>query len=83
MAVATAVPALAEDTSPGAAQSRIERAVVSCAVNGIRDEEALAALAALTSSLGEKRTQIMDLWEAPVMVNEALPDDLPEDDSLC
>jgi hypothetical protein len=25
----------------------------------------------------------MDLWNAPVSVNEQLPDDLPDDDSLC
>ena len=25
----------------------------------------------------------MDLWETPVTVNEELPDDLPDDDSLC
>lgn len=83
MAVTMAVPALAEETSPDAAQSQIERAVVSYAVNGTRDEEALSALAALNPSLGEKWTRIMDLWEAPVMVNEALPDGLPEDESLC
>ena len=83
MAVASMVLALAEETSPDAAQSQIERTVVSYAANGTRDEEALSALAALDPSLGEKWTRIMDLWEAPVMVNEALPDGLPGDDSLC
>lgn len=64
-------------------RSQIERAVVSYAANGTRDEEALSALASLNPSLGEKWMRIMDLWETPVTVNEALPDGLPEDDSLC
>ena len=83
MTATIAVPALTEETSPDAAQSQIERDVVSYAANGTRDEEALSALAALNPSLGEKWTRIMDLWEAPVTVNEALPDGLPGDDSLC
>ena len=83
MAAAAVIPALAEDASPDAAQSQIERAVVSYAANGTRDAEALDALAALDSSLGEKWTRIMDLWEASVEVNEELPDGLPEDDTLC
>ena len=66
-----------------AAQGQIERAVVSYAANGTRDDEALAALALLEPSLGEKWARIMDLWETPVTVNPELPDDLPEDDSLC
>ena len=77
------VPVLGEESSRDAAQSQIERAVVSWAANGTRDEEALSALASLDPSLGEKWTRIMDLWAAPVEVNEALPDGLPEDDSLC
>ena len=64
-------------------RSQIERAVVSYAANGTRDEEALSALASLNPSLGEKWMRIMDLWETPVTVNEALPDGLPDDDSLC
>jgi hypothetical protein len=64
-------------------RSQIERAVVSYAANGTRDEEALSALASLNPSLGEKWMRIMDLWETPVTVNEALPDGMPDDDSLC
>ncbi|MBR6954602.1 MAG: YdcF family protein [Clostridia bacterium] len=78
LAVALAVPAAAEE-----AQSRIERAVVTYAAEGTRDRQALAGLAALDPALGEKWTRIMDLWETPVVVRDALPDDLPEDDSLC
>ena len=81
IATAVMVPAAAEE--PATAQSQIERAVVSYAANGTRDEEALSALASLNPSLGEKWTRIMDLWETPVTVNEALPDGLPDDDSLC
>ena len=65
------------------AQSRIERAVVSYAAEGVRDDQALSALAMLDPSLGEKWARIMDLWETPVAVHDELPDDLPEDDSLC
>ena len=83
LAVTVMIPAQAEEMSPDAAQSQIERAVVSYAANGIRDGEALSALSALDSSLGEKWTRIMDLWETPVTVNGELPDGLPEDDSLC
>ena len=83
IAITVMVPALAEETSRDAAQSQIERAVVSYAANGTRDHEALAALASLDPSLGEKWTRIMDLWEAPVEVNGELPDSLPGDDSLC
>ena len=78
LAVALAVPVAAEE-----AQSRIERAVVTYAAEGTRDQQALAGLAALDPALGEKWTRIMDLWETPVVVRDALPDDLPEDDSLC
>ena len=83
LAVTVMIPALGDETSQDAAQSQIERAVVSYAANGIRDGEALSALSALDSSLGEKWTRIMDLWETPVTVNGELPDGLPEDDSLC
>ena len=81
IATAVMVPAAAEE--PAAAQSQIERAVVSYAATGARDEQALAALASLDPALGEKWGRIMDLWEAPVSVNDRLPDGLPEDDSLC
>ena len=72
-------PAMAEEAS----QSQIERAVVSYAASGTRDEQALAALAAIDPALGEKWARIMDLWETEVTVNETLPAGLPEDDSLC
>ena len=77
------LPAAAEEETQTPAQSQIERAVVSNAANGTRDDEALSALASLDPSLGEKWTRIMDLWEAPVTVNTKLPDGFPEDDSLC
>ncbi|MBR3020086.1 MAG: YdcF family protein [Clostridia bacterium] len=77
------LPAAAEEETQTPAQSQIERAVVSYAANGTRDDEALSALASLDPSLGEKWTRIMDLWEAPVTVNTELPDGLPQDDSLC
>ena len=78
LTVAMVFPVNAEE-----AQSRIERAVVSYAAEGVRDDQALSALAMLDPSLGEKWARIMDLWETPVAVHDELPDDLPEDDSLC
>lgn len=78
LAIVMAFSAIAEET-----QSQIERAVVSYAVEGTRDEQALSGLASLDPALGEKWARIMDLWEAPVVVNDALPDGLPDDDSLC
>ena len=78
LAVAMTFPATAEE-----AQSQIERAVVSYAAEGTRDEQALAGLTSLDPALGEKWAHIMDLWEAPVVVNDVLPDNLPDDDSLC
>ena len=81
IATAVMVPAAAEE--PATAQSQIERAVVSYAATGTRDDQALLALASLDPALGDKWARIMKLWETPVAVNEALPDDLPEDDSLC
>lgn len=65
------------------ARSLIERIVVSYAADGTRDEQALSALRSVDSSLGEKWARIMDLWEAPVTVNDSLPDSLMQDDSLC
>ena len=64
LAAAVLVPAAAEEDSP--ARPLVERIVVSHAADGTRDEQALAALAALDPSLGEKWTRIMDLWETPV-----------------
>ena len=66
-----------------AVQARIERLVVSYAAEGKRDEQTLADLTALDPAAGEKWARILDLWEAPVTVSETLPDDLPQDDSLC
>ena len=83
LAAMALIPAAAEEAMQTPAQSQIERVVVSFAGTGERDEQALASLASLDPSLGEKWTRIMDLWETPVTVNEALPDSLPEDDSLC
>ena len=74
-------PALAENGSP--AQDLIERMVVSFAVYGERDAQALEKLAAADPALAEKWGRIMDLWEAPVTVNAELPDNLPGDDTLC
>ncbi len=83
LAAAALLPAVAEEGQADSAQSQIERAVVSYAANGVRDAQALSALAALDPVLGDKWARIMDLWEAPVTVNDALPDHLPDDDSLC
>lgn len=83
LVAAALLPAVAEEDQADSAQSQIERAVVSYAANGVRDAQALSALAALDPTLGDKWARIMDLWEAPVTVNEALPDHLPDDDSLC
>ena len=76
-------PAAAEDDSGSPAQAQIERIVISYAAAGIRDEQALSALASMDPSLGEKWNRIMDLWESPVTVSGQLPDNLPDDDSLC
>ena len=80
---AMALPAAAEEEAPAQTQPLIERIVVSYAADGTRDERALAALTSLDPALGDKWTRIMDLWGAPVTVNEKLPDTLPDDDSLC
>ena len=84
LTAALAMPAAADEAVQPSARSLIERIVVSYAANGVRDEQALSDLAALDPSLGEKWTRVMDLWAAPVTVNDALPDGLlPDDDSLC
>ena len=80
---AVAFPVVAAEKELSSAQSQIERVVVSYADTGIRDEKALESLTAIDPSLGEQWTRIMDLWEEPVSVNDHLPDNLPEDDSLC
>ena len=71
----------AEDPSP--VQALIERLVISHAAYGGRETQALDELAALDPEAEDRWTRIMDLWEAPVTVNAALPDDLPQDDTLC
>lgn len=71
----------AEEKAPS--QAIIERMAISFAAYGDRDAQAIEALAAADPALAEKWSQIMDLWEAPVSVNETLPDDLPKDDTLC
>ena len=74
----------AEEAREAGARNLVERITVTYASKGVRDEEALAALSALDPGLGEKWTRVMDLWAAPVTVNDALPDGLlPDDDSLC
>ena len=84
MAAAAVLSAAADEKKPqDPAQSQIERIVVSYATDGTKDGQALAALTSLDPALGNKWARIMDLWETPVTVNEALPDGLPEDDSLC
>ena len=84
LTIAMVFPVTAEETAAvEKAQSQIERAVVSYATEGTIDEQALSGLTSLDPALGEKWTRIMDLWETPVTVNEELPDDLPDDDSLC
>ena len=80
--IAAAVcPAAAEEDVT--ARSLIERIVVSYAADRTRDEKALSVLSSADPSLGEKWARIMDLWEAPVPVNDFLPDSLMQDDSLC
>lgn len=75
------LPALAEEKPD--AQALIEQLVMSFAVYGQRDGRTLEELTAADPALGDQWTRIMDLWEAPVTVNDALPDGLPQDDSLC
>ena len=69
---AAVFPAAAEEEVT--ARSLIERIVVSYAADRIRDEKALSVLSSVDSPLGEKWARIMDLWEAPVPVNDSLPD---------
>ena len=83
MAASAVLPAAAEGPSGSPVQPLIERIAVSYADTGVRDEEALSALASADPVLGEKWARIMDLWETPVTVNAQLPDGLPDDDSLC
>ncbi|MCR4622497.1 MAG: YdcF family protein [Clostridiales bacterium] len=83
VSAAALLPAAGEDGVSDPGQALIERAVVTYAATGARNEEALAELKKVDSALGEKWISIMDLWTAPVTVNDRLPDDLAQDDSLC
>jgi len=76
-----ALPGLAE----GAREARplIERLVISYAASGERDARALEALAVADPRLADKWARIMELWQAPAEPTEALPGDLPGDDTLC
>ena len=81
LCIAAAYPAAAQEEAE--AQALIERIVVSYAANQTRDAQALSVLSTVDSSLGEKWSRIMDLWQTPVTVNASLPDSLMPDDSLC
>ena len=78
-----ALPAHAEYGTAPDVQALIERSVISYAAYGKRDQEALARLAEADPARYEKWNRIMDLWAAPVTVHEALPDNLPKDNTLC
>ena len=82
-AIALIMSAAAEEAPASPDQELIERLVVSYGASREVDGEALSALVALDPELGDKWTRIMNLWQEPVTVNEALPDDLPQDDTLC
>jgi uncharacterized SAM-binding protein YcdF (DUF218 family) len=81
MVVCACLSGLAEDQP--SAQPYIERLVISYAARSERDAEALGQLASVDPVSADQWTRIMDLWEAPVTVNDALPEDLPRDESLC
>ena len=75
---------LAEEIKePDNHQALIERLVISHAAYGERDSQAMEQLAALDPAAADSWKRIMDLWETPVTVRDALPDDLPRDGSLC
>ncbi len=65
------------------AQECVERLVVSYASSGQIDPRAMEGLSAADPALAYKWQHIMELWEAPVKVNTDIPEDLPEDDTLC
>ena len=75
------LPVFAEGQAPS--QKLIERMIISCAAYGERDGQALDLLRTQDPGQAEKWGRIMDLWAAPVTVNASLPDNLPEDNSLC
>ena len=77
-------PGLAEEKKEKSElQTCIERLVISYAAYGERDHQAMKALYALDPSAAVQWTRIMDIWESPVSVNSSLPEDLPQDDTLC
>ena len=57
--------------------------VISFAAYGKQDAQAMEALASADPALANKWGRIMELWDATISVNDALPDDLPADDTLC
>ena len=80
MVACACLSGLAEDQS--SAQPYIERLVISYAARGERDADALGQLASVDPVSADQWTRIMDLWEAPVTVNDVLPEDMPRDDYL-
>ena len=77
----TCLSSIAEDRHH--VQELIERLVISYAVYGEQDDHALSELTEADTALGDQWKHIMKLWETPVTVNPALPDNLPQDDTLC
>ena len=83
LCAALLLPAAAEGGRAGGAQALIERAVVSRAVTGERDAEALRELAQIDPDAGDKWERVMDIWDAPEVPCARLPDGLPGDGTLC
>ncbi len=81
MLICICQPVLAEGEV--SSQMLIERIVVNHAAYNERDTIAMDELRADDPAQAEKWEKILDLWETPVDVNTELPDNLPEDDSLC
>ena len=84
MMVLAALAAFAEEKEEekDGPQALIESLVVGYAAYGERDVQALEELTAADPALGDRWTRVMDLWEAPVSVNGALPEGLPQDDKI-
>ena len=85
-ATRTAPPA-PEPAEQRSRQAIIEEMVVDYGSYGAeadaRVEELLQELQTVDADAHARWTRIMALWETPVTVNTALPDGLPEDDTLC
>ena len=81
MMICICQPVLAEGEVPS--QMLIERIVVNHAAYNERDTKAMDELRAQDPAQAEKWGKILDLWETPVAINTELPDNLPEDDTLC